>query len=69
MIDQIYQELVSSNNLSIKLINRSLDNQGYIKISELIKFLSRYDIDLSNEEIDLLFESNGKLNRNKERMV
>ena len=60
VIDQIYQELVSSGNLSLKQLMYHLDRDGYIKLSNLITFLNRYSIDLNDEEISLIFESSGK---------
>lgn len=30
VVDQIYQELIGSNNLSLKLLNRKLDSDGFI---------------------------------------
>jgi hypothetical protein len=31
VVDQIYQELVGSNNLSLRLLNRKLDSDGFIQ--------------------------------------
>ncbi|CAI2366108.1 unnamed protein product [Moneuplotes crassus] len=69
IIDQIYQELISSNNLRIKILKKSLDSEGFIKVSELIAFLNKYNILLSDEEIELIFHVEGKLSKHKERMV
>ena len=69
VIDQIYQELVSTGNLSIKQLMHHLDKNGYIKLSNLISFLNRYSIDLNDEEISLIFESSGKTLNNGEKMI
>lgn len=69
MIDQIYQELISSDNLSLKQLNLFIDRNGFIKLSNLIMFLDRYHIDLSTEEKDIIMTENGMLSPTGDRYV
>ena len=69
MVDQIYQELISSDNLSVKQLNLFINKNGYIKLSNLIMFLDRYKIDLTEEETDLIMSENGTFSSTGDRLV
>ena len=69
VIDQVYQELIGSTNLSLALLNRKLDKEGFINVSDLMVYLSKYNIDLNEEEIDLMFEQNGRINSKGDRQI
>ena len=69
VVDQIYQELITSDNLSVKHLKLFIDQNGYIKLSNLIVFLDRYKIDLNDEETDIIMSENGTFGPTGDRLV